>query len=180
MGALKFGFIVVEGCGEQTMTAEHMLHQMVEVEGEVEYRLVPGSAETVLAAKCFAELTSVDAVLVFLPEGEHPLVLSAALNGLFDCLLTEVLVALLPDLLGSSLSGPHTLAHGVSLGLGHGLAVCPAGGIAFCLALLAEAVDYEFVAHTGNAVGAGCFAEFIGNFPGTHQSRLQHLSLIHI
>ena len=87
LGALKFGVIVVEGCGEQTMTAEHMLHQMVEVEGEVEYHLVPGSAETVLAAKCFAELTSVDAVLVFLPENEHPLVLSAALNGLTDVVL---------------------------------------------------------------------------------------------
>ncbi len=87
MGALKFGFIVVEGCGEQTMIAERTLHQMVEVEGEVEFRLVPGSAETVLAAKCFAELTSVDAVLVFMPEDEHPLVLSAALNGLTDVVL---------------------------------------------------------------------------------------------
>lgn len=88
MGALKFGFIVVEGCGEQTMIAEHTLHMMVEVEGEVEYRLVPSTAETVLAAKCFAELTSVDAVLVFLPEsGDHPAVLSAALNGLTDVVL---------------------------------------------------------------------------------------------
>ena len=87
MTALKFGFVVVEGCGEQTMVAESMLHQMVEVEGEVEYRLVPGTAETVLAAKCFAEMTSVDAVLVFVPCDENPLVLSAALNGLTDVVL---------------------------------------------------------------------------------------------
>ncbi len=87
MGTLKFGFIVVEGCGEQTLAAEHALHQMVEVEGEVEYRLVPGSAESVLAAKCFAELTSVDAVLVFLPESEHPAVLGSTLNGLTDVVL---------------------------------------------------------------------------------------------
>lgn len=87
MTALKIGFVVVEGCGEQTMVAEHALHQMVEIEGEVEYRLVPGSAETVLAAKCFAELTSVDAVLVFMPSEENPVVLSAALNGLTDVVL---------------------------------------------------------------------------------------------
>ena len=87
MTALKIGFVVVEGCGEQTMLAEHMLHQMVEIEGEVEYRLVPGTAETVLAAKCFAELTSVDAVLVFMPTEEHPQVLAAALNGLTDVVL---------------------------------------------------------------------------------------------
>lgn len=87
MTALKFGFVVVEGCGEQTILAENMLHQMVEVEGEVEYRLVPGSAETVLATKCFAELTSVDAVLVFMPDNENPLILSAALNGLTDVVL---------------------------------------------------------------------------------------------
>ena len=87
MGALKFGFIVVEGCGEQTMIAEHALHMMVDVEGEVGYRLVPGTAETVLAAKCFAELTSVDAVLVFLPENNHPTILAAALNGLTEVVL---------------------------------------------------------------------------------------------
>jgi 6,7-dimethyl-8-ribityllumazine synthase len=87
MGALKFGFVIVEGCGEQTMIAEHTLHQMVEVEGEVEYRLVPGTGETPLAAKCFAELTSVDAVLVFLPTNEHSAVLSAALNGLTEVVL---------------------------------------------------------------------------------------------
>ena len=87
MTALNFGFIVVEGCGEQTMTAEHALHQMVEVEGEVEFRLVTGTAEAVLAAKCFAELTSVDAVLVFLPKEENPIVLSAALNGLTSVVL---------------------------------------------------------------------------------------------
>ena len=87
MTALKIGFVVVEGCGEQTMLAEHTLHQMVEIEGEVEYRLVPGTAETVLAAKCFAELTSVDAVLVFMPTEEHPQVLAAALTGLTDVVL---------------------------------------------------------------------------------------------
>ncbi|MBO5805695.1 MAG: hypothetical protein J6R10_02400 [Tidjanibacter sp.] len=87
MGALKFGFIVVEGCGEQTMMAECGLSQMVEIEGEVEYRLVPGTGETALAAKCFAELTSVDAVLVFLPTSEHPAVLGAALNGLTDVMI---------------------------------------------------------------------------------------------
>lgn len=87
MSTLKFGFVIVEGCGEQTMIAEHALHQMVEVEGEVEYRLVPGTGETPLAAKCFAELTSVDAVLVFLPPNENQMVLSAALNGLTDVVL---------------------------------------------------------------------------------------------
>lgn len=87
MGALKFGFVIVEGCGEQTMIAEHTLHQMVEVEGEVEYRLIPGTGEAVLAAKCFAELTSVDAVLVFLPPNENQLILSAALNGLTEVVL---------------------------------------------------------------------------------------------
>ncbi len=87
MTALKVGFVIVEGCGEQTMVAEHMLHQMVEIEGEVEYRLVPGTAETVLATKCFAELTSVDAVLVFMPAEENPVVLAAALNGLTDVVL---------------------------------------------------------------------------------------------
>lgn len=87
MGALKFGFVIVEGCGEQTMIAEHTLHQMVEVEGEVEYRLIPGTGEAALAAKCFAELTSVDAVLVFLPPNENQLVLAAALNGLTDVVL---------------------------------------------------------------------------------------------
>ena len=70
------------------MIAERTLHIMVEVEGEVEYRIVPSTAETVLAAKCFAELTSVDAVLVFLPDGgDHPAVLSATLNGLTDVVL---------------------------------------------------------------------------------------------
>lgn len=87
MTKLKFGFVIVEGCGEQTMIAEHTLHAMVEVEGEVEYRLVPGTAETVLAAKCFAEFTSVDAVLVFLPSEENPAVLAAALNGLTEVVL---------------------------------------------------------------------------------------------
>jgi 6,7-dimethyl-8-ribityllumazine synthase len=87
MGALKFGFVIVEGCGEQTLIAERTLHQMVEIEGEVEYRLVPGTGETVLATKCFAELTSVDAVLVFLPPNENQLVLAAALGGLTDVVL---------------------------------------------------------------------------------------------
>lgn len=87
MTALKIGFVVVEGCGEQTLVAEQMLHKMVEIDGEVEYRVVPGTAETVLAAKCFAELTSVDAVLVFMPAEEQPQVLAAALNGLTDIVL---------------------------------------------------------------------------------------------
>lgn len=87
MTALKIGFVVVEGCGEQTMIAESALHQMVEIEGEVEYRLVPGTAETVLATKCFAEMTSVDAVLVFMPTEEHPQVLAATLNGLTNIVL---------------------------------------------------------------------------------------------
>lgn len=87
MTALKIGFIVVEGCGEQTLLAEQTLRQMVDVEGEVEFRVVPGVAETVLAAKCFAELTSVDAVLVFLPQTDNPMVVSAALNGLTNVVL---------------------------------------------------------------------------------------------
>lgn len=87
MTALKIGFIVVEGCGEQTLLAEQTLRQMVDVEGEVEFRVVPGAAETVLAAKCFAELTSVDAVLVFLPQTDNPMVVSAALNGLTNVVL---------------------------------------------------------------------------------------------
>lgn len=87
MAALKFGFVIVEGCGEQTMLAESTLHKMVEVEGEVEYRIVPGTSETVLAAKCFAELTSVDAVLVFLPTNENQAVLTATLTGLTEIVL---------------------------------------------------------------------------------------------
>lgn len=84
MGTMKFGFVVVEGCGDQTMMAEHSLRQMVEVEGDVEYRVVPGAMETVLAAKCFAELTSVDAVLVFLPPSEPSPLITATLNGLTE------------------------------------------------------------------------------------------------
>ena len=87
MTALKFGFVIVEGCGEHSSVAEHTLRRLTEVEGEVEYRTVPGTSETVLAAKCFAELTSVDAVLTFLPHEEHPAVLTAALEGLTDIVL---------------------------------------------------------------------------------------------
>lgn len=87
MSAMKFGFVIVEGCGEQTMLAEQSLRRMTEVEGEVEYRTVPGTAESVLATKCFAELTSVDAVLVFLPASENVAVLTAALEGLTDIVL---------------------------------------------------------------------------------------------
>ena len=89
MTALKFGFVIVEGNGEKTSTAEHTLRRIAEVEGEVEHRTVPGVAETVLAAKCFAELTSVDAVLVFLPAAAtvEPAVLTATLEGLTDIVL---------------------------------------------------------------------------------------------
>lgn len=87
MSAMKFGFVIVEGCAAQTMLAEQSLRRMAEVEGDVEYRTVPGTAETVLAAKCFAELTSVDAVLVFLPAEENQVVLATALEGLTDIVL---------------------------------------------------------------------------------------------
>ena len=87
MTAMKFGFVIVEGFGDRTSTAEHTLRRLTEVEGEVEYRLVPGTGEAVLAAKCFAEFTSVDAVLVFLPHEENPAVLAAALNGLTEVVL---------------------------------------------------------------------------------------------
>lgn len=86
---MKFGFVIVEGCGEKTSVAEHTLRSITEVEGEVEYRIVPGTAESVLATKCFAELTSVDAVLVFLPVPSEiePAVLTATLEGLTDIVL---------------------------------------------------------------------------------------------
>ena len=87
MTAMKFGFVIVEGCGEESLAAEQTLHHLTEVEGEIECHRVPGTAETVLAAKCFAELTSVDAVLVFLPKEENPLVMQAALEGLTDIVL---------------------------------------------------------------------------------------------
>lgn len=89
MTAMKFGFVIVEGCGEESLAAEQTLHHLTEVEGEIECHRVPGTAETVLAAKCFAELTSVDAVLVFLPASSavEPSVLTATLEGLTDIVL---------------------------------------------------------------------------------------------
>lgn len=89
MTAMKFGFVIVEGFEDKTSTAEHTLRRLTEVEGEVEYRTVPGVAATVLAAKCFAELTSVDAVLVFLPAAStvEPAVLTTTLDGLTNIVL---------------------------------------------------------------------------------------------
>lgn len=88
MGQLKFGFIIADTAAtSQLLIAEQTLRMLADVEGEIERRLVPGTAETVLAAKCFAELTSVDAVLVFLPKDENPLVMAAALEGLTDIVL---------------------------------------------------------------------------------------------
>ena len=87
MGQLKFGFIIADPSSSQVMVAEHTLRMLAEVEGEIERRIVPGTAECVLAAKCFAELTSVDAVLVFLPKNDNPLVVAAALEGLTDIVL---------------------------------------------------------------------------------------------
>lgn len=88
MGQLKFGFIIADTAAtSQLLIAEQTLRMLADVEGEIERRVVPGTAETVLAAKCFAELTSVDAVLVFLPKDENPLVLAAALEGLTDIVL---------------------------------------------------------------------------------------------
>ena len=88
MGQLKFGFVIADTAAtSQLLIAEQTLRMLADVEGEIERRVVPGTAETVLAAKCFAELTSVDAVLVFLPKDENPLVLAAALEGLTDIVL---------------------------------------------------------------------------------------------
>ena len=87
MGQLKFGFIIADPSSSQVMVAEHTLRMLADVEGEIERRIVPGTAECVLAAKCFAELTSVDAVLVFLPKNDNPLVVAAALEGLTDIVL---------------------------------------------------------------------------------------------
>ncbi len=88
MGQLKFGFVIVDTAAtSQLLIAEQTLRMLADVEGEIEHRVVPGTAETVLAAKCFAELTSVDAVLVFLPKEENPLVMAAALEGLTDIVL---------------------------------------------------------------------------------------------
>ncbi len=88
MGQLKFGFIIADTAAtSQLLIAEQTLRMLADVEGEIERRVVPGTAETVLAAKCFAELTSVDAVLVFLPKDENPLVMAAALEGLTDIVL---------------------------------------------------------------------------------------------
>ncbi len=88
MGQLKFGFIIADTAAtSQLLIAEQTLRMLADVDGEIERRVVPGTAETVLAAKCFAELTSVDAVLVFLPKEENPLVMQAALEGLTDIVL---------------------------------------------------------------------------------------------
>lgn len=88
MGQLKFGFIIADTAAtSQLLIAEQTLRMLADVEGEIERRIVPGTAETVLAAKCFAELTSVDAVLVFLPKNDNPLVVAAALEGLTDIVL---------------------------------------------------------------------------------------------
>lgn len=88
MGQLKFGFVIADTAAtSQLLIAEQTLRMLADVEGEIERRVVPGTAETVLAAKCFAELTSVDAVLVFLPKDENPLVMAAALEGLTDIVL---------------------------------------------------------------------------------------------
>jgi 6,7-dimethyl-8-ribityllumazine synthase len=87
MGQLKFGFVIADTTSSQVMVAEQTLRMLADVEGEIERRIVPGTAETVLAAKCFAELTSVDAVLVFLPKNDNPLVVAAALEGLTDIVL---------------------------------------------------------------------------------------------
>lgn len=88
MGQLKFGFIIADTAAtSQLLIAEQSLRMLADVDGEIERRVVPGTAETVLAAKCFAELTSVDAVLVFLPKEENPLVMQAALEGLTDIVL---------------------------------------------------------------------------------------------
>ncbi|MBE6200637.1 MAG: hypothetical protein IJY45_03775 [Tidjanibacter sp.] len=88
MGQLKFGFVIADTAAtSQLLIAEQTLRMLADVDGEIERRVVPGTAETVLAAKCFAELTSVDAVLVFLPKDENPLVMAAALEGLTDIVL---------------------------------------------------------------------------------------------
>lgn len=88
MVQLKFGFVIADTAAtSQLLIAEQTLRMLADVEGEIERRVVPGTAETVLAAKCFAELTSVDAVLVFLPKDENPLVMAAALEGLTDIVL---------------------------------------------------------------------------------------------
>lgn len=88
MGQLKFGFVIADTAAtSQLLIAEQTLRMLADVDGEIERRVVPGTAETVLAAKCFAELTSVDAVLVFLPKEENPLVMQAALEGLTDIVL---------------------------------------------------------------------------------------------
>lgn len=87
MGTLKFGFVIVDTTTTQVMVAEQTLRMLADVEGDIERRIVPGTAETVFATKCFAELTSVDAVLVFLPKNDNPLVVAAALEGLTDIVL---------------------------------------------------------------------------------------------
>lgn len=86
--AMRFGFVIAQGASEECVaSADRALDYFTTVDGEVERRLVPGVAETVLACRCFAELTSVDAVLVFLPAENNPVVLAAALDGLTDVVL---------------------------------------------------------------------------------------------
>lgn len=85
---MRFGFVIAtEQDAESVELADRALRMLTNVDGEVERRLVPGTAETVLACRCFAELTSVDAVLVFLPKDENPSVLTATLEGLTDVVL---------------------------------------------------------------------------------------------
>ena len=54
----------------------------------------------------------------------------ALLNGLFDGLFPEILVALLPRLTGCLTAGANALAYRVSLGLGGLLVLCAAGLVA--------------------------------------------------
>lgn len=84
---MKFGFVIADAPSSEPDAAERALRRRTTVEDEIERREVPGTSESVLACRCFAELTEVDAVLVFLPAEENPLVLSAALEGLTDIVL---------------------------------------------------------------------------------------------
>ncbi|MDY3979397.1 MAG: hypothetical protein SOZ00_05180 [Tidjanibacter sp.] len=83
---MKFAFVIADPDSRQIDAAEAALFRLG-AEMPIERREVPGTSETVLACRCIAELTEIDAVIVFLPEDENQLVMAAALEGLTEVVL---------------------------------------------------------------------------------------------
>ena len=105
------------------------------------------------------------------------LLFPAALDGLVDGLLAEILVALLTDLLFRRSSGADALADRVLLAHRGSLSLGSAGLVPLILTLLAEAVDHELGSDHRHTVGAGGFADGVAHLSGGHECALQHLAL---